>query len=163
VVTAGETRVAVLLGALALVLAGCAAGPAPDYAAGDQPETVELAGCHYFVRDASAEQLRLPLGVFLQEEPLEGWPAIQQREGVRRAATLTPDGRQGFPFGYWIRARPDSVEIGYPAGGALLLRLAVTDRLAGVARPVGDAVPLGGAPDTTSYAVVLVRGQCPED
>lgn len=146
--------------ASALVAAACASACATT---ADTP-TADLAGCYYFERDAAAEQLRLPWGVRLLDRPLEGWPAIQQLEGVRVASTLTAQGDVDHPFGFWRPLAGDSVHIGYPAGGGLSLRLAVeTGGLAGTARPVGDARPLAGAADRPLRAVSLMHARCPED
>lgn len=146
--------------ACALVAAACASACAST---GDAPPA-DLAGCYYFDRDAAAEQLRLPWGVRLLDRPLEGWPAIQQLEGVRVATTLTPDGDVDHPFGFWRPLAGDSVHIGYPAGGGLSLRLAVeAGRMTGTARPVGDALPMGGAADRPLRTVSLMHARCPED
>jgi hypothetical protein len=147
---------ALLLAALVPATGACAASLA-------RPDPNPLMGCHYFIRDADAEGLGLPWGIQLYDEPLEGWPALQQRGDVRRAATLTGDGREAFPFGYWLAPARDSLEIGYPAGGGLILRLVVGDRVTGAATPVGDAIPYGEAQDRAPVAVRLIHAQCPED
>jgi hypothetical protein len=121
--------------------------------------------CYYFERDAAAEALRLPWGVMLLPEPLEGWPAIQQLPGVRPAVTLVAhEQAASFPFGYWRPLGADSLEIGHPAGGGIVLTLeAEPMRLTGTARELGDAVPPGAAPPGSRPAtrVSLVRAQCP--
>lgn len=123
----------------------------------------ELTGCWYFDRDASADGPRLPWGVRLGEEALEGWPALQQRQAVREALTLTPSGEEDHPFGYWILLEGDSIEIGYPAGGGLVLRLAHEGpRLEGTARPVGDVVRPGES-RRVATPVALVRALCPDE
>jgi hypothetical protein len=131
----------------------------------EQPEPRPLAGCYYFVQDPVADRLQLPWGIRLLDRPLEGWPAIQQRDGVRQATTLTGADERDFPFGYWIRTARDSVEIGYPAGGGLLLELAIGETaLRGTARPVGDALPPPAArPEPRSDPVELTWARCPED
>jgi hypothetical protein len=131
----------------------------------EQPEPHALAGCHFFVQDDVAIELQLPWGVRLLDEPLQGWPAIQQRGHVHRATTLTGQDEEAFPFGYWIRTAHDSLEIGYPAGGGLLLELALENgAFRGTARPLGDAVPPPGIiPEPTAYPVQLTWARCPED
>jgi hypothetical protein len=141
---------------LPLVLSACATtqpgGPPP------------LAGCWYFERDAAAERLQLPWGVRLLEDTLTGWPALQQRPGVRRALTLLrPGEEEPFPFGYWLPLGSDSVEIGYPAGGGLLLELAVSaERLSGGALELGDAQPPPAGPRVRPrHPVSLAWAACP--
>jgi hypothetical protein len=147
-------------------LAGLAAVPLLTACAGqpEQPEPRPLAGCYYFVQDRTAQELNLPWGVRLLDRPLEGWPALQQRGGVQRAATLTGRAEENFPFGYWIRTAQDSVEIGFPGGGGLVLDLRLDGTaLRGVARPVGDALPPPAArPAPEAHPVVLTWARCPE-
>jgi hypothetical protein len=148
---------AALLAAVLPLLAGCMTTP--------DPAPADEARCYYFERDAGAEALRLPWGVMLLPDPLEGWPAIQQLPGVRQAATLVGhEQAASFPFGYWRPLGVDSLEIGYPAGGGIVMALeAEPMRLAGVAREVGDALPPGAASAGSRPAtrVSLVRAQCP--
>jgi hypothetical protein len=146
------------LTAATLLTAACAGQP-------EQPEPRPLAGCYYFVQDQVARQLDLPWGLRLIDRPLEGWPALQQREGVRRATTLTGREEVDFPFGYWIRTAHDAVEIGYPAGGGLLLELRIGDTaLRGAARSVGDALPPPAErPAPATHPVELTWARCPED
>jgi hypothetical protein len=141
------------------LLAGACAGM-PEHS-----EPGPVLGCHYFVQDQAARDLQLPWGVRLHDDALTGWPAIQQRDGVRRATTLTGTGEVDFPFGYWIRTAQDSIELGYPGGGGLLLELAVADTtMRGTARAVGDATPPpAAAPAETRHDVELVRARCPDD
>jgi hypothetical protein len=123
-----------------------------------------LTGCWYFERDDVARSLRLPWGLRVLPDPLEGWPALQQRDGVRVASTLTVDGDRDHPFGYWLPLGEDSVEIGYPGGGGYVLRLAAKDaRMEGTVGPVGDVLMPGvdGPPDPSP--VVLTRALCPEE
>ena len=121
--------------------------------------SLEPVGCWYFERDDAATALQLPWGIRLGDDQLTGWPALDQRGGARAAATLTPDGEQGHPFGYWMDAPGDSIEVGYPAGGGLTLRLSLGDTaLHGTAHPAGDALP--AAADRTPHAVVLTRAAC---
>jgi hypothetical protein len=146
--TAGLTAV--------LVISACAStpDPAPD----------DLAGCYYFEPGEAAQSLRLPWGVRLLADTVDGWPALEQRAGVRQAMTLVAPGEEaGHPFGYWLPLDGDSVEIGYPAGGGLLLTLAVgPTHLAGTVTPVGDALPPGAAdPRPRSEPVSLLRARCP--
>lgn len=137
-------------------------------ACGGMPERTDprpLVGCHYFVQDHVARDLQLPWGVRLLDQPLEGWPALQQRPDVRKATTLTGHDEVDFPFGYWVVTADDSLEIGYPAGGGLLLDLAIRDgAFHGHARPVGDAVPLPGTITAPRpHPVQMVWARCPED
>jgi hypothetical protein len=150
--------VAARLGLVSLLVAlGCATGNRRL-----QPE--ELAGCYYFQRDTVAESLRLPWGVRLRDVALEGWPAQADREGAREATTLTGRSEVDHPFGYWAPLPGDSIEVGYPAGGGLLLQLGVVDHdLAGTARPVGDVLQPGQEPGPRpSRNVRLVWARCPE-
>lgn len=141
--------------AAGLVLGGCASAPEPL-------EARELEGCFYFDQSMQPDSVRLPWGVRFSEDPLEGWPALAGREDVFVAATLTVDGDQDHPFGYWSPSQ-DSVTVGYPAGGGLVLELEVGDTaLAGLARPLGDARAFGSA-DPEPVAVRLTRARCPED
>lgn len=138
---------AVPLGALALL--ACVTAPAPDPAS--------PVGCWYFQRDAAATALNLPWGVRLDSVELTGWPALDARGGGSRAVTLNADGPADHPFGYWMQLESDSIEIGYPAGGGLVLRLAPGDlAMDGTARDVGDVRPSSATP-----AVRLTRAQCP--
>jgi hypothetical protein len=122
-----------------------------------------LVGCYYFERDVVADTLRLPWGIRLLPDTLEGWPAIQQLPDVRRAVTLVgPEETASYPFGYWRPLAEDSVEIGYPAGGGLVLSLAAdTIHLIGTVRAVGDAVALGETLTRTRDPVSLMRASCP--
>jgi hypothetical protein len=153
------TAAAVALAAAAL--AACA-GP-PDQP--EQPEPRPLVGCHYFVQDQVAQQLRLPWGLRLLDRPLEDWPAIQQRGDVRVATTLTGQGEASFPFGYWLRTAEDSVEMGYPGGGGLVLRLAMENgALRGTAHAVGDALqPPAARPSPAAHPVALTWARCPDE
>jgi hypothetical protein len=141
----------------AVALAACAGPP-------EHPDPRPLIGCHYFVRDAVAEQLRLPWGVRLLDQTLEGWPAIQQRGDVKVATTLTGQEERNFPFGYWLRTAEDSVEIGYPGGGGLVLRLAIENgAFRGTALPVGDVLePPAARPERTPHPVALTWARCPD-
>jgi hypothetical protein len=100
-----------------------------------------LVGCHYFVQDDVARDLQLPWGVRLLDDPWRAGPP-PAAPGVMQATTLTGHDEVDFPFGYWVVSAQDSLEIGYPAGGGLLLELAmINGAFEGRARPVGDAVP----------------------
>ena len=141
----------------ALVAAGAAAAcvSAPAATASDP------VGCWYFDRDATATALNLPWGIRLDEDALTGHAGLEQRGEPRIAATLDPDGERGHPFGYWLPIAGDSIEVGYPAGGGILLRLAGGDTsLGGSARELGDAMTPGAGP-RTPRAVRLTRAQCP--
>jgi hypothetical protein len=116
-------------------------------------------GCWYFERDAAATALALPWGVRLTGDAVTGWPIAER--GARVAATLTPDGDAGHPFGYWLELPGDSLEIGYPAGGGITLRVArEAAALSGIARPVGDVIT-PGAPPRSDHPVRLTRAACP--
>lgn len=123
-----------------------------------------LAGCYYFERNDTARNLRLPEGIRLTERPLEGWPAIMQRGAVKVALTLTGQGPADYPFGYWLLEDDGSLEVGYPAGGAILLELVPTrDRLEGTARAHGDTERFGQENETPQEMTVrLDRGACPD-
>jgi hypothetical protein len=125
----------------------------------------EVTGCYYFERDEVAQSLHLPWGVRLQEDSLTGWPAWDRQPGVRRAVTLVGVGQTAaHPFGYWRPLDGDSLEVGYPAGGGLVLRLAVEPPgLTGSARPVGDVLPPSGQrPQPVTYPVALLHARCPD-
>lgn len=141
-----------------LVAASCASS-------GGLPAVQDLAGCYYFERDAGAEEMRLPWGIRLREASLVGWPAMSAREGVREATTLTGRSEDDHPFGYWTLSQGDSLEVGYPGGGGLVLRVTVDDHdLSGTVRAVGD-VRRPGEPRTArpDRPVRLIWARCPED
>ena len=144
-----------LLAAVATAL-GCASA-AP-------PSTVEeLEGCYFFRQDDAARALRLPDGIHLTPRPLEGWPAIMQRGAVKVAVTLSERGPVGYPFGYWLLEDDGSVEVGYPAGGGIVLDLMPgREELQGIARTYGDAIAYGEEPETQEVPVRLERRRCPE-
>jgi hypothetical protein len=146
-----------LLAAVAAATAACAS--APPEASSDS-----LAGCYFFQPDDAARSFRLPDGIRLTTSALEGWPAIMQRGGVMVAVTLTDQGSADYPFGYWLLEDDGTVEAGYPAGGGIVLDLAVgRDRLEGTARAVGDVDVYGDEAETASREVPvrLDRGDCP--
>jgi len=154
-------HVILTLAAAALTSAACAGNAAP-------PGGPELPGCYYAERNEAARVLGLPWGIELLTDSLTGWPAIQQLAGVRQARTLTPAGPQDHPFGYWRPlAAGDSVELGYPGGGAVLLELAVSadgHTLDGTGRALGDARPIGAPRQDTAVAPVILRqARCPAD
>ena len=140
----------------ALTVGACASTP--------DSQAQELAGCWYFERSDVARALNLPWGVRLTGDTLEAWPIARQLEGVRHAATLTPEGDRDHPFGYWRRAAPDSVEIGYPGGGGLVLQLHQVEeqRMRGTAIPAGDVMVPGRPEPEPQAPVVLFLAQCPE-
>jgi hypothetical protein len=150
-------RVATATALAATVTPACAAPP-------EQPDPRHVVGCHFFVQDTVAERLQLPWGVRLLDQPLEGWPVIERRGDVRVATTLTGREELEFPFGYWIRTHSDSLEIGYPGGGGLLLVLELENgAFRGVARPVGDALePPAILPERRELAVRLTWARCPD-
>lgn len=118
-------------------------------------------GCWYFERDAAATALNLPWGVQLDGDALTGWPALERRGGARVARTIQAEGAAQHPFGYWMMAG-DSIEIGHPGGGGLLLTLdARATAMSGVATALGDAITPNSSA-RTPRAVRLTRAQCPE-
>lgn len=143
-----------LIGALAGV-SGCAS--TPDATAQD------VMGCYFFEPGDAVETFRLPEGVHLTDRPLEGWPAIMERGDVKVAVTLRTDGTADYPFGYWLLEAADSVEIGYPAGGGIVLDLATDgDALEGIARALGDTRSFGQEDEgPTELPVRLEPGSCP--
>lgn len=147
---------AAIIGTLTALCTGCAS-------AGGGSTTAPV-GCFYFERNAAADELRLPWGIRFLPDSLEGWPALAAYEGVRQAATLTPEGDADHPFGFWRALPGDSIHVGYPAGGGISLRVhARQDTLTGTARPVGDAAPLDGAIERQEHPVTLTRARCPEE
>ena len=137
---------------LLIALPACVSAPAATAA--------NPVGCWYFERDAHASELNLPWGVRLLGESLANAPA---HADARAARTLQADGEADFPFGFWAPIAGESIVIGYPAGGGLLLRVAGGDTsLHGIARPVGDALAPGAGP-RPDRPVHLSRAQCPED
>ena len=129
-----------------------------------------LLGCWYFEQE-DALQIRLPWGVRLTQDSLEGWPALQGLEGVRRASTLTPSGSQDFPFGFW-RLSPggDSLDLGHPGGGGLAVDVETPAQdasppvLAGTVRPVGDVLRSGDSSAADQpLPVRLSRARCPQE
>lgn len=141
--------------ALSLAVAGsvaCASTPGASSQA--------LVGCFYFQQDDAARDLGLPWGVELTGDSLTGWPSLDQQPETYVATTLRgPDETRDFPFGYWQSQPGDSVRIGYPGGGGLVLELTGSDdELSGIARPVGDA----GLGPRESHPVSLQRARCPE-
>ncbi len=124
-----------------------------------------VAGCYQFERDAGAKTLGLPWGVVLEDAALgPGWPLVNDRPGVRRAVTaLSAKDRADAPFGYWAAAPGDSIEVGYPGGGATVLFLAPSGKdLVGRGYAAGDVVrpgrPMGA--ERPSSAVVARRVLC---
>lgn len=133
-----------------LLAAGCAS--TPDTAA------AQLHGCWYFEPGSGAAGLGLPWGVELTDQPLEGWPAFQERDSRVAVTLVGPEDQRDFPFGYWEAPAPDSVRIGAPGGGGWTLNLELRDStLVGTARSTGDA-GLGARP---SHSVTLIRARCP--
>lgn len=123
----------------------------------------DLVGCFYFQQDTTGE-IRLPWGIRLLPDSLQGFPAMASYEGVRQAATLTPEGDADHPFGHWRPLAGDSIHVGYPGGGGISLRLATRpDTLSGTARGVGDAAPVNGTLDRQQHPVTLTRARCPEE
>lgn len=148
-----------LAAACAPVALAAACGPPPE-----PPEPRHLVGCHFFVQDDIARDLQLPWGVRLLDQPLEGWPGLERRGEPQQATTLTGQDEREFPFGYWIRTAEDSIEIGYPAGGGLLLELELENgAFQGIARPVGDALePPAAVPEPRRHPVRMTWARCPE-
>ena len=147
----GATKSGLL--AACMAAAACVTTPAA--------RTADPAGCWYFARDDAAAALNLPWGIRLTADELTGFAGLAQRGDARVARTLDPASERDHPFGYWMPIGADSIEVGYPAGGGLVLRLARGDSsMAGSARPVGDVVR-PGAPPRTTHAVRLTSAQCP--
>jgi hypothetical protein len=144
--------------ALALAGALCAAtcAGAPERSA--EPGA---AGCYQFERGTGARTLGLPWGMELADAPLDpGWPILARAPEARRALTAnSPTARADHPFGYWLRAAGDTIEVGYPGPGAgIVLRLAPAGQdLMGVGRAVGDAVPPGEPFGARAPAPVTAR------
>jgi hypothetical protein len=137
---------------LVLALDGCASG------ASSEPN--DLVGCYQFERNQGARAFALPWGVVLEQEPLgPGWPIMADRPGVRRALTATsPTARAEHPYAYWAPAQGDSIEIGHPGGGGVVLTLAPSGQdLIGQGVAVGDVVPLGGAMGPRAPVPVTAR------
>ena len=136
------------------LVASCASAP---------PAERDAAGCYQFERNDGARALGLPWGFELDAAPLgQGWPLLTDREGVKRARTATsPTGRDDHPFGYWWESARDSVEVGYPGGGGITLRLARRGQdLLGQGTAAGDAAPVGGPAPRTPAPVVARRVLC---
>jgi hypothetical protein len=149
-----------------MALAAAATSAALAWACGgapEQPDPRHVIGCHFFVQDDVAEALGLPWGVRLLDQPLEGWPNLAGT-GARRATTLTGWDEMDHPFAYWVRTAEDSIRIGYPAGGGLVLDLALENgAFEGRARPVGDILePPAALPDRPTHRVRMVWALCPE-
>ena len=141
-------------------LATCAVIALPACVSAPAATPADPVGCWYFERDAHATALNLPWGVRLLENELADAPA---HEDARAARTLHADGEAEFPFGFWAPIAGDSIVVGYPAGGGLVLRLAGGDTsMHGIARPVGDVI-VPGATARADRPVHLSRAQCPAD
>lgn len=148
-----STRSIVTAVAGAVILAACASAP------GSAPLR-EVPGCYYFVQDQDARALRLPWGVRLRGHALTGWAGSRSRGEPYGASTLTAEGEQDHPFGYWLETPADSIEVGHPGGGGMVLMLAREGTaLTGTARPVGDA----GLEPARVRPVRLTWARCPED
>ncbi|HEX6589432.1 MAG TPA: hypothetical protein VF039_10440 [Longimicrobiales bacterium] len=146
------TRTFAVASCALVALLGCVSAPAN--------RTADPVGCWYFERDEHAAALNLPWGVRLLGDALQDAPA---HGDARAARTLEATGEAGFPFGFWAPIAGDSIVIGYPAGGGLLLRLAGGDTsMHGIARPVGDVIA-PGATARPDRPVQLSRAQCPEE
>jgi hypothetical protein len=136
---------------LALLAGACASTP--------DGSAQELAGrCYYFEQDATARSLNLPWGVRLTDQPLTGWPALAETEARVAVTLMGPDESADHPFGYWQSRSADSVRLGYPGMGGLLVDAHVEDAaLVGTATPVGDA----DVDDGRAHAVRLIYARCP--
>ncbi len=144
----------VLLAAMASLVAACAG------ALVKARPIVPAVGCYQFEWGRGASRLGLPWGLVLEDRPLEaGWPPLAGREGVRRALTATsPTEREDHPFGYWLPSGADSIEVGYPGGGGVVLALERRGQnLFGQGRPVGDAVRPGESPALRAPVPVVAR------
>ena len=124
------------------------------------PATDLVVGCYQFERNSGARTLGLPWGVELEAAPVgAGWPLIADLEGVRRARTATsPTGRADHPFGYWHLTPADSLEIGYPGGGGIVLSLIRQGQdLIGEGIAAGDVLPFGAPLGRRTPAPVVAR------
>ena len=120
-------------------------------------------GCYFFEPGRAVETYRLPEGVRLTDRPLEGWPTVPRSGDAKVATTLTGAGETDHPFAYWLEQPGDSVVVGYPLGGTVVLDLRVGDGvLEGTVRSVGDIMPYGGASAPDPIPVRLERGHCPD-
>lgn len=139
-------------------LAACASAGEGDDAMGDAARPV--AGCYQFRWDEGARALGLPWGFELTDEPLEGWPNL---EDARSALTRpTGDTTADHPFGFWRPVAGDSITLGHPGGGGFALTLAPEgDDLVGSGRSTGDLVAPGETPATARHAVTALRVVCP--
>ena len=143
--------------ALAVAVAGCASAGGMEGAAAQ-----DVTGCYLFVADEAAAAMRLPQGIRLTDQALTGWPAIMQRGGVKVAVTLTRTGEADYPFGYWLVEDDGTLEVGYPAGGGIVMDLeAGRDTLEGTARAVGDTWSFGEDEGVREIEVQLERATCP--
>lgn len=149
-----RARVPRIIPAALLLVAACASTP-------DRGDPPPAPGCYFFVAGDAVQEFRLPEGVHLTDRALTGWPAIMQRGDVKVAVTLRSTGTADYPFGYWLE-EGDSIEVGYPSGGGIVLDLAPAgDALVGTARALGDTAPPGETPDRRSLSVRLERRACP--
>lgn len=148
--------------AIGALLPGLAAFACVSTPPAQAPAT--LVGCWYFDRDAAATALNLPWGVRLSGEVLTGWPLVEARGAPHLAATLSPEGEVDHPFGYWMHMPGDSIEIGYPGGGGLVLHLAAGEMaMTGNARAVGDVITLDSQGPPPIRAIRVTRAQCPTE
>lgn len=152
-----------LLGVAALSLAflpAACGGGASHLAQAESPR-----GCYRFEEGEGAEALRLPWGFLLKDQALEGrWPLMERFDSVWAARTLREDGEPtDHPFGYWRITPSDSVEVGHPGGGGVVLVLGEDEEaLVGRGRSAGDALPPGAEPDRRAYDIRAVRVDCSE-
>lgn len=136
----------------------------------EQPQS--LAGCYRLqvwpdASGAEAEELRagwrFPPFLQLLNEPLEGWPGMQERYGeVFAARCYSESGTpMDHPFNYW-RVQGDSIHAGHP--GALAgLQLTLTRKgndLEGWVRAFTDVL-VEGRPRTAEAPVRATRVDCP--
>lgn len=151
----GATGVGVVVVA---ALAACASAGEGEHADGEA--AVPVAGCYQFRWDEGARALSLPWGFELTDEPLEGWPNL---EDARSALTRPTGGTTAdHPFGFWRPIVGDSIALGHPGGGGFALTLArAADSLAGWGRAAGDLVAPGDASANARHAVTALRVVCP--
>lgn len=154
----GPRPLSILL--LGLLAATTACTPPPQ----GEGEAESLTGCYRFEQSEGAEALGLPWGVELTADDLEeGWPILEEQEGIRAARTLLSAGeRTDHPFGYWRITESDSVEVGHPGGGGVVLVLAADEEaLVGRGRSAGDALSPGQEAKTRrTYSVRAVLVEC---
>ncbi len=122
---------------------------------------VSWVGCYRFTDTPPLEQMRLPWGFEVTDEPLADRSSVEMRVAV---TWDTPTRSSSFPFSYWRELPADSIEMGTLGLGAVTMRLGLvsgTDDVSGWARDVGDAVPPGSSSAEADLAVTAEPTRCP--